>query len=175
MENSRTLAGYSLLECLLCMSILALLLSFALPSFSEAQRRTAMRSTLTQTYFLLKQARQLAIENQQSVSAVVMAEPSWCIGLTTENLCNCHVANSCMVSGEPYALTASDNHIVLSAVTFAEGDRTRFDGIHGTAYGHAGSVIYSDGERQGKVIVNNLGRVRLCLSAGELKGYASCN
>ncbi|RDV29326.1 prepilin-type N-terminal cleavage/methylation domain-containing protein [Alteromonas aestuariivivens] len=167
--------GLTLMELMITLALTAILLMTAIPSYTDYQRKQALRGSLSQLYFLFRKAQNLALAHQKPVYAVIQTQNSWCIGLTEEPDCDCRVERHCQVEGESWQVSApAPMRVTLDSLTFAN-HRTRFDPVHGRAYGYAGTLILSDGQRKGKIVINNLGRVRMCMSQGLLGGYPSCD
>lgn len=167
--------GFTLLESLLVISLVALLIQLSAPGFRYQIRQIALKQAATDAFFLLKRARILAITGPKPVRAVIKTGQNWCIGLTDEASCDCRKVSNCQIEGKELVISVHNAHTVqLDNTTFSGEDITEFDAMQGRAFGHAGTVNFSTHDTQLKVIVNNLGRIKICVALGTLGHYPSC-
>lgn len=171
----RNCFGLTLLELLITVSIIALVLTLGVPSVLEAQKNMQLKGAAEVSYFALQKARSTAISSQKDIMVMLKSTPPWCIAVSDDGLCDCQVYQDCTVNGVESIIQSSDfNLITLQDIKFGNNNATTFDGVRGLSVGHAGSVVFSDGQNQLKLILSNMGRVRLCVNAGNIGGYASC-
>ena len=62
----------------------------------------------------------------------------------------------------------------IEKVTFGVNSVAVFDANRGLAIGHAGSIIFTDGVNNLKLILSNMGRVRICAVGSIVGGYKTC-
>ncbi|MDP5031470.1 GspH/FimT family pseudopilin [Paraglaciecola sp.] len=167
--------GLTLLEVLITVSIIALTLTLGVPSVLNAQKNMQLKGAVEVSYFALQKARSTAISNQADITVVFNATNPWCIALSDSGLCDCHIYENCSVEGVESAVKATDFKLIaLQDVSFGGDDATNFDGVRGLSIGHAGSAVFSDGSNEVKLILSNMGRVRLCVKSGQLGAYKPC-
>jgi Tfp pilus assembly protein FimT len=165
----------SLLELLFTIAITTLVLTLGVPSFLGAQKTMQLKGAAELSYFLLQQARAQAISRRQNIAAIFQSGSDWCIALSDAGECNCQIAGNCLVAGIEHKINATDFRLVhLEDVRFGADRLAIFDGVRGLAIGNAGSTIVSDGDTALKLIVSNMGRIRLCVASGEVSGYKPC-
>ncbi|NCP64507.1 MAG: prepilin peptidase dependent protein A [Paraglaciecola sp.] len=165
----------SLLELLFTIAITTLVLTLGVPTFLGAQKTMQLKGAAELSYFLLQQARSQAISRRQAIATVFQAGSNWCIALSDAGACDCQVAGNCLVSGVEHKIAATDFRLVhLDDIRFGADRLAIFDGVRGLAIGNAGSTIISDGDNALKLIVSNMGRVRLCVARGAVSGYKPC-
>ncbi|CAD5266261.1 Prepilin peptidase dependent protein A [Alteromonas sp. 38] len=155
--------GFSLLELLLVLCIMGIFTGIAVPSFVEWRQVIAMKSALRHTADIAKYARTLAIAERKPITLVVDSSVNHCISVTSANDCDCNVASSCHVFGQHKRLMMQSYNAVIANPANKKSLLT-FDGTHGMSFGSAMTVTLSNARFTGKVIINNLGRVRYCAS-----------
>lgn len=167
--------GLTLLELLFTILILALLVGLASPTFKAIQRNIQLKGVVENHYFAFQQARYSAISNKTDVVLSFQAGATWCVGLSDLGKCNCLIQNNCTLNGVEH-LIASDDYslITLADIKFGKDSVAVFDGLRGLSIGHAGSVAFSDGTRKLKLILSNMGRVRICGVGSAVGSYQKC-
>jgi type IV fimbrial biogenesis protein FimT len=164
--------GFTLLELLVVLCIVVIISAIAAPSFVEWRQAIAIKSALKHTADIAKYARTLSIAERKAITLVVDASTNHCIGLTSASDCDCHVASSCHVFSQQKRLIMQSYHSVIASPVNKKALLT-FDGTHGMSFGSAMTVTISNARYTGKVIINNLGRVRYCTSTS-LEGIPLC-
>lgn len=168
-------SGLTLLELLMTISILLLLVTLGAPAITSIQKNLQLRGAAETSYFALQQARSAAITQNTDVTVAFKAGKTWCAALSDNGECDCSIAQQCKLNGVEHKVSFVDYHFVeLSKVNFGQDNQTVFDANRGLAIGHAGSLIFSDGGRQLKLILSNMGRVRICAIDAPLGGYSKC-
>ena len=167
--------GMSLVELMVVMSITMLLLTMGAPAWLSAKDDLQLKHAIEASYFLMQHGRASAIGSGNNVFATFTPGPNWCLGLNVGGPCECAVADSCRLNALDMRVSGQDfNTVSVAHLRFGDNTSAVFDGARGIAMGNAGSVVFSDHDTQAKLIVSNLGRVRICISAGELGGYPPC-
>lgn len=168
-------SGLTLLELLMTITILLLLVTLGAPAITSMQKNLQLRGAVETSYFALQQARSSAISQNMDVTVAFKSGETWCAALSDIGECDCSIAQQCKLNGIEHKVSFEDYHFVeLNQVNFGQQSLTIFDANRGLAIGHAGSLIFSDGERQLKLILSNMGRVRICAIDEPLGGYATC-
>ena len=155
--------GFSLLELLVVLCVVIIFSTLAIPSFVEWRQAIAMKSALKHTADIAKYGRTLAIAERKPITLVVDSSETHCISLTSGDDCDCSVASSCHVFGQHKRLLTQSYHAVIINPADKKSLLT-FDGTHGMNFGSAMTVTLENVQFTGKVIINNLGRVRYCAS-----------
>ncbi|QJR82083.1 prepilin-type N-terminal cleavage/methylation domain-containing protein [Alteromonas pelagimontana] len=165
--------GLTLTELLVVMGLIGLLLTLAIPSYVDLQHQQLLRKTLTQTRLLFREAQSLAMVESKTTRLQITTGASWCLAITRQTSCNCLIESDCAVAGREYKVSAAKTPILLFHSTFVPANSTSFDST-GLSYGFAGSLTFKIAERQAKLILSNLGRVRVCMAQGQLSGVPQC-
>ena len=159
----RNLSGLTLLELLITIAILVLVVSLGAPAITSIQKNMQLKAAAETSYFAFQQARVAAITQSVDVTVAINSSENWCAALSDDGVCNCSILNDCTLNGVEYKVDFSDYPFVnIDTVTFGEDSVAIFDSNRGMAIGHAGSVVFSDGDKQLKLILSNMGRVRIC-------------
>jgi prepilin peptidase dependent protein A/type IV fimbrial biogenesis protein FimT len=171
----RNALGLTLLELLVTVSIMALVLTLGVPSILGAQKSMQLKGAAEVSYFAFQKARSAAISSQSNIMVILNASSPWCIAISDGGLCDCQLYQDCTVNGVEATIQQQDFKLIkMQDVKFGANDSTIFDGVRGLSIGHAGSTVFSDGSNQIKLILSNMGRVRLCVKSGSLGGYETC-
>jgi len=167
--------GLSLLELLIVISIVAIVVMLGAPSVTEMQRQYKLKGAVEVSYFALQLARSGAISASTDTTVQFVEGENWCIGTSAGGLCDCNVLNSCTVNGVEQLVKAADfSQITMQDLAFGANDAAVFDGVRGLAEGNAGSVVLTDGNNEARLVLSNLGRVRICMQQGQLGAYDPC-
>lgn len=168
-------AGLTLLELLITIAILVLLIAIGGPTISAVQKNIQLRGAAQTSYFAFQHARSSAITQGNDITVAIASGEHWCAALSDHGLCNCKVDNHCTLNGVEHKIHHADfRFVTMDGVSFGKDSVAIFDGDRGLAIGHAGTVIFSDGDKKLKLILSNMGRVRICSIGSALGGYAPC-
>lgn len=171
----QNLSGLTLLELLITISILVLVVSLGAPAINSIQKNMQLKAAAESSYFAFQQARVAAITQSIDVTVAIQSGENWCAALSDNGLCDCTISNVCTLNGVEYKVDSADYRFVsIDKVTFGVDNIAVFDSNRGMAIGHAGSVVFTDGDKQLKLILSNMGRVRICAVASSLGGYEAC-
>jgi prepilin peptidase dependent protein A/type IV fimbrial biogenesis protein FimT len=169
------LSGLTLLELLITISILVLVVSLGSPAINSIQKNMQLKGAAESSYFAFQQARFAAITQSTDVTVAIHPGENWCAALSDSGVCDCTISNECTINGVEYKVNFSDYRFVsIENVTFGADNIAVFDANRGLAIGHAGSVVFTDGNKQLKLILSNMGRVRICSSDSNIGGYDPC-
>lgn len=193
--------GFSLLELLIAVAVLAVILSVAMPSFAELAQTRRLTGLGEQLYAHLQQARSEAITRNTAVYANFAADgtTSWEYGISSANSL-CDLSATAPTAGNACVLVVDDgdgtvdpgdgsvdaDDLVLMRFTDAEyGDVTMstsgfssgnsqvaFDPVRGTASAAQIDLASASG-RHLRLKVSLLGRITLCSPDGSVQNYAA--
>ncbi|MCF2948344.1 prepilin-type N-terminal cleavage/methylation domain-containing protein [Paraglaciecola aquimarina] len=167
--------GLTLLELLVTVSVVVLLVMLASPSYTAIQKNIQLKAVVENHYFALQQARYSAISHKVDVGLFFKGGKKWCAGLSDKGKCDCLIVNNCTLDGVEQLIRSQDySFITLTSIKFGQDSAALFDGVRGLSIGHAGSLIFSDGRRQLKLILSNMGRIRICGVNEVIGGYEKC-
>lgn len=163
--------GVTLIELMITLLIVAMLLTFALPAFTELLAESRLKAATSALYLKLYQARSEAIKRNQRMRLTFKVSDggaTWCYGMKTDASCDCTVAGSCEIDGMEKTVNSTEfPGIGIDLHISAPGDHFTFENIRWITAGTFGHVRFNMAEDlQTRVIVSRMGRVRLCSPAG---------
>lgn len=187
-------AGFSLVELMITLAVLAVLLVAAAPSFADFFERYRLRSAVDDTLAVFAQARQAAVEADRNVRLTVGGSTSaWCVGAVqaaepstagalvsvSPPACDCSAAPAaCTVDGAQFTVDGTGRPGVSVA---AVGSDFTYDSKGGTLANLAAPLpqidFLSSSSRYGlSVRVSALGQARACVTSGKrpVPGYQPC-
>jgi type IV fimbrial biogenesis protein FimT len=194
--------GFTLLEMLIAMAILAIIISVAVPSLSGFSANQRLIGAAEQVFSHLQQARSEAVARNTRVfvNFAATGNATWTYGMSSVNsLCDLTVttasgANSCRMvvsdgdaSLDPGTGAVDAGDLVLMRYTSADftgvsmgiagfstgNTQIVFDPVRGTATSGQVSFTGANGNRL-RVDVSLLGRVSLCTPDGSMEAYKDC-
>ncbi|MFT2091607.1 Tfp pilus assembly protein FimT/FimU [Paraglaciecola sp. 2405UD69-4] len=167
--------GLTLLELLVSLSILTLLVTIGAPSFNNTQKSLQLKGAAETAYFAFQKARSFAIAKGVDISISFREGDKWCMALSEAGECDCLILNQCLIDEVDYSVKAHDfAFITMDQLKFGKLHLTTFDGARGLSIGNAGSLVFSDGINKLKLILSNMGRVRICSVDNHWGGYKKC-
>ncbi len=162
MQAARQNSGFTLIELMVTIAVLAILLGIAIPSFQGTLDKRRIIGAAEQIYADLQYARSEAIKRNATVRVSFQTGTNWCYGITTLASCNCHTADNCQLDGVNKVVVGAD----FRNVTLSTGGVTTtvaFTPQRGTANALTASLLRSTSPALSVgVIVSSLGRVRIC-------------
>lgn len=169
--------GFTLVEMMVVVAVLGIMLTIAIPSFTEMMDSSRTRRAADAISAFLVNAKSEAIKQNTTVRVVFQSESSgatWCAGMTTATTCDC-TAGNCTIGGVARILGgASYKNIVLNNP--ADGAAFSFTPLRGTV-NSGNAQVQSDNGLQVRVVVTGTGRIRLCSpsGSGNMGGYPECS
>lgn len=177
-------AGFTLIELMVTLVIAVVLLTIAIPSFSNMMTRQRLRAAAEQVRADLDLARTEAIKRNAAVriSFTRDLDGSWCYGLTlnADDGCDCAAASGtdiCFldVDGSSNPLRRAVSGEQYRGVTMAAGvGDIVFRPVRPVIRNE--SIALTAAGRTATVITHAMGRIRLCSPAGDnyLSYYDAC-
>ena len=188
--SARRQTGFTMIELMAAVIVLAILAAIATPSYIEYLERSRLRSAVEDTLSLLAQARQGSVEADRNVKVRFVASSSaWCGGAVEQTnpgaaddpvatdpaACDCSTPTTCVVGGEQLVVSSSGRDVTVPAGTTT----VTFDSKNGTLTPLGAQTVdfLSSSGRYGlRVRVSALGQARACIIPGKrfVGGYNEC-
>ncbi|HET7656361.1 MAG TPA: GspH/FimT family pseudopilin [Luteimonas sp.] len=191
----RTMRGVTLIELMVGIAVLAIILAFAVPSFTEFLEKTRLRGAADALSSQFAQARVEAMRTDRTVSLLVDGEDdAWCtgarqfvetgvIGITSgagSATCDCSTKPAeCVVAGNQSVLDSDDYPGVL--LKDSDGITVKFDQKTGALVDLTKKTLKLRSEKYPDrfgldVETTPLGHARTCIPSGfaNFGGFAPC-
>lgn len=175
--------GFTLLELIVTVAVLAIVLTFGVPSMKNAIEKRETIAAAEQIYSELQLARSEAIARSESLFMNIVGGASWAIGVSDNAACDpsdnapaCVLPDTAGNNPVTHRFTFSDHPDVTIATT---ANQIAFQSQRGTATS-ADIDITSEGDvgYVMSVTVGALGQINMCSSdadpAKHVLGYGSC-
>ena len=183
-KPGRTNQGFTMIELMITIAILAALAALAAPSFTDFIERARLRSSVEEVVSFLATARQEAVKRDRDVTVAVGGdEDAWCLGAvaaqdpanegdpvaTLPAACDCSGApDACTIGGERRTIeVATGSGVTMDAdnsVTFS----SKFGGLADLSAVGTPLVLKSKTEKyEINVVVTPLGHARSCVASGK--------
>jgi type IV fimbrial biogenesis protein FimT len=185
--DDRAHSGFTLIELMVTIAVAAIMLTWALPAFTDLIDSQHLRAAAQQVAADLRYARSEAVRRHAAVPIGVSFSPGehWCYGISQQLPCDCTIqdwrsSSACLLDlSHDRQLHTSANeeqtHVSLISARFSSGQTTEFDPLRGLA--HAGTVeLQSNRGKRLDIRISTLGRVRICAPAdgASPSGYSPC-
>jgi len=169
--------GFSLIEAMVILAIVAILAAVAAPSFQNAINATRVKSAAEAVYGQIGFARGESIKQDRNLFVTIQGSgsTSWCIGISNTTGCNCNTPGNCLFgptgnTAERNLTSADFNNIILTA----SATELQFNSSRGTLI-PAGTLTFTVTGNTGlntTVSTSPMGSVRIC--GGNVGGYPAC-
>jgi prepilin-type N-terminal cleavage/methylation domain-containing protein len=169
-------SGFTLIEMMVTVAVAAILLTVAIPSFTQMIDKKRLESAAENLYADLQFARSEAIKRNKTIRVSFYANGStWCYGLTENADCDCGGTDPekpCEIDGVQ-KMVSSDEFKDISITSTASS--FSFSPLRGTV-GNDSTEFQSANNKKLQVKVSTFGRVRLCSPSGEgnINSYPAC-
>ncbi len=157
--SKQNMRGFTLIELMVTLAVLAIILTMAIPSFNDFRQRSALRGASDQFISFWANSRMEALKNNSLVKVSMSTNgTNYCLGAATTTdpadnaKCDCFTANACNVGSYP-----ADQ---------AEWKRIRFLGDSDTTIGNTTGVIIIDPKRGGLTNSNRAGYWQIASPTG---------
>lgn len=188
---SKKASGFTLIELMVTVAVLAIILAVAIPSFQAFFERGRLKGATDEVVAVLATARGESVKTGRNVTvAFGGTADAWCVGANQavtpasgspyQNSveCDCTATNECLVDGVERVVRSS-SHPGVKLVALPDPDSITFDSKQGalTDLGGLNAVFKSPDENyQLELEVSALGQTRSCVPAGQkaMPGVPSC-
>jgi len=160
--------GFTLIEAVVTVALLALLASLTLPSFGSQLGRHRLRAAAETLAQDMTEARFQAAQTGSTLYVTLQPGPQWCYAVTRTSGCDCRSAQPCQIK----VARAEDT----PGVSLVDGAEIRFDPASDAGPVQAGAPSAELTNRAGerlRVGLRPLGRVGVCAPGG-IPGYPGC-
>ena len=183
------MVGFTLIELMVTLSVLAILAVLAAPSFSDFIDRYRLRGAVDDAVSLISNARAEAVKNDRDVSiAFGGTTADWCVGAnaavepTGGNpaagavACDCTTGTSCQVGAQSLVVPqGSHSGVTVNSVTTAFVFSSKLGVI--SPLGSANATFTSPSAKYDlRLNVNALGQAGVCVPSGKpaIAGVSPC-
>lgn len=158
-----TRQGYTLVETLLVLAVLAIALTSSIPAFSGLLDRQRLRAAATALHDVFQAAQGEALRRGATIGLSLRSDDAqWCAAPSDSGACDCLQAGACRLAGiESPVLDGARFPGVRLDTNFPAG-AALFHPPRGTAT--AGTARLENRAGRAEVVVNGLGRIRACAS-----------
>jgi Tfp pilus assembly protein FimT len=176
--NSRRFSGASLIEAMTTVSVISILVTSALPVYTDftESRRMLGAAELVRAFLVNARAEALRQRRTIVVTYSMTGAPGWRLGMRDASQCETALSDpedpdACSIPGPTGRLLSILNGNDLIAISgVANRSNTRFDPMRGTSFGtNATITLTSTGGKQARVIISNSGRIRTCSPNGNAR------
>ena len=164
--NIQKNTGITLLELVIVIAILGILAAIAVPSYERLIERNRLKEAVEGLKSDLQFARTEAIKRSSDLRVTLVAA-TWCYGIDDGNTaCACGTAGDCAIK----AVDGSQ----FQGISLDANNNVTFSFRRGTA--NATGSTLSSANYQARVVVSDVGRVRICTPSGAtgLSAYPGC-
>jgi type IV fimbrial biogenesis protein FimT len=152
MSVQRPIRGFTAIEMMVTVAIIAVLLAVVVPSFQEQLARRKLEGAATELTTDIQFTRTEAVSRNLPVTLTTTA-----------------TSYAVAASGVPLKTVNLDASLSLTA-----GQTITYDPLRGLANATSLDLASSRTAAQMRVETNAMGRVTLCTPSGSLKGYTTC-
>jgi len=193
LAQTRRESGFTLIELMVTLAVLAILLAAAAPSFSDFIDKSRLKGAAQGAVDVINNARAESVRQGRDVSiAMKGTTTTWCLGakaaaepsvlgepVPAATACDCVAApTACVIGGQQLVFaTTQNNGVELSAAPTVDFN---FNNRFGTVDGLGTTTVTMTSPRKKfdlELTVTPLGQVTLCVPASSdlpIAGYPSC-
>jgi type IV fimbrial biogenesis protein FimT len=178
MQISENIQGVTLIELMVVITIAAILLALAVPSFQEMIDRNRLKAATESVFGSMQFAKSEAIKRNERIFLIVAASTSpWQYYLTENSPClltqnNTAASDYCGIDGIPKKVSGEEYPNVSIGSTETSYS---FSPLRGTLT--PGTITLNSGlGKEMRVVTSGLGRIRICSPSGNenVAGYSEC-
>jgi type IV fimbrial biogenesis protein FimT len=182
--------GFTLIELMIVISVIAIIGSLALPSYRSIQEKRQVTSAAEQLAAFLSTAQMESVKRSENLTVSLSRTDldTWCLGAVLGTTpCNCATGTpACTIDGQTRVFSdANLNYPAVMDAIDSDGDFV-FDPARGLIYDDSGFSAFDEAELELvsdnnswalNVQITQTGRVKICSDAGaskEVPGYETC-
>lgn len=155
MTSARRSPGFTLVEAVFAMAVLAIILAAAVPSYASYLARQRLRHVAELLELDLRRARTLSVDEGRDIHVNFVSGPQWCWGASRQGPCDCATGlPRCDLGG----ITSRD----YKGTLLQSGQSIIFEAGKGRAVGWTRIGISNDRNQQLHLDLNPIGRPQIC-------------
>lgn len=172
----RHITGFTLVEAMVVIAIIAILAAVAGPAYQNAINSTRVKSAAEAVYSQIQFARSESVKQDRNLFVTVQGSgtTNWCMGISNATGCDCNTAGSC--SFGPVGGLAERNLMgadFTSITLAANATELQFNSRRGATVSGGGTITVTGSTGMNtSIVTSTLGRVRIC--GGNVGGYPAC-
>ncbi len=175
MRRGLNLHGFTLIELMVAVAVIAILATVGLPAYQGFIERQRMSSAAEAVYSQVQFFKSEAIKSSQTINIRVSGGNTWCIAGSNDTTCDCNVAGSCLYG--PQNLERVLNSASFSSISLSgTASNIPIDGIRGGLEGLTTTqtlTLQSANGLSAAINIRPLGQVSICSNSG-IGAYQAC-
>lgn len=147
--------GFTLIEVVFVMAVLAIILSAAVPSYASYLARQRLRHVAELLELDLRRARSLSVDEGRNIYVSFNSGPQWCWGASRTAPCDC-------ATGVPRCELGGITYREHKGLLLQAGQGVTFQAGMGRALDWTRVGLSNDRNQQLRIDLNPLGRPQIC-------------
>ena len=153
--------GYTLMETLMVLALLAVVMTTSIPSFTGPVDRQRLRAATTAVHDAFHTARAEALRRSAAISVSVESDGDrWCLSLSDDGPCDCRQPGVCRLGERAAPVIDSQRFPGVTLTTNFPAGAAAFHPPRGT--GTPGTAQLRNRAGRAELVVSTLGRIRSC-------------
>lgn len=163
-------AGFTLIELMIALALVALLLTVAIPSYQSLRQEQMVKGATQAVYTDIMLLKSEAIKRNKPIIFKIFnaGQANWCYRIALDSTCNSCTDSCSVIEGRKGVDASEFNGIILTTNYELSGSenaleinnrRGSFKDLHGSGLGN-GSICLKNGTFEHRVIIATNGRVR---------------
>jgi len=153
--KSRSAGGFTLIEAVFTLVVLAIVLAAAVPTYANYLARQRLRHVAELLELDLRRARSMSVQESRNIYVSFQSGPQWCWGASRQQPCDCGSSQPrCELGG----INARDHKGTL----LQSGQGITFEAGMGRPLGWTRIGLSNDHNQQLHIDLNPLGRPQIC-------------
>ncbi|MFQ2921599.1 GspH/FimT family pseudopilin [Aeromonas allosaccharophila] len=167
-------AGFTLIELMVALALVALLLTVALPSYQSLRQEQMVKAATMAVYTDVMLLKSEAIKRNSSLSLIVFnsGASNWCYRIAIDGVGSCNGCSDTCSSLDGRKGADASEFAGVNLTTSYSGGKLTFSPRRGTL--PSGNITLASNGTSMKVMTSNLGRVRTC-AISNLGGEVTCS